>query len=97
MCKKNSENGVELPISTKYAVKKRHGDHRTGSTGFARSPALACGATSARANHGHAHWPVMRFWEMAPDQRVWDNSSELSARGVMDGSSISERRMLVGQ
>jgi len=50
MCK-NSENGAELLISTKYAVEKRHGGRRIGGTGFARSPALG-GTTSARANRG---------------------------------------------
>ena len=31
MCK-NAENGAKLLISTKYAVEKRHGGHRTGGT-----------------------------------------------------------------
>jgi len=38
MCK-NSENGAKLPISTKYAVEKWHGGHRTG--GMATSAAEA--------------------------------------------------------
>jgi len=76
MCK-NAENGAKFAISTKYAVEKRHGGHCTGDTGFARSPALACGTTLARANHGHARWPVVRFWETVPGQRAWGNSGEL--------------------
>jgi len=47
MCK-NWENGAKLPILTKYAVKKRHGGHRTGSKGNVRS-ALAT-RLSALAN-----------------------------------------------
>jgi len=57
MCK-NSENGAKLPISRKYAVEKWHGATALATRALC-APALACGTTSARANHGHARWPVV--------------------------------------
>jgi len=40
MCK-TSENGAKMPISTKYAVEKRHWGHRTGGTGNVSNVTLA--------------------------------------------------------
>jgi len=38
---KTSENGAKMPISTKYAVEKRHWGHRTGGTGNVSNVTLA--------------------------------------------------------
>jgi len=70
---KNWENGVKLPISTKYAVEKWHG----ATALAARASCARLCSTLAWANRGHARWPVARFGETAPGQRAWDKSGDL--------------------
>ena len=76
MCK-NAANSAKLPISTKYAVEKRHG-----------ATALA-----ARASRARLRWPVVRLRHgpiTATRARLWcdfEKRHRANARGTTVASS----------